>query len=444
MNLKVAEFASKLVFESLPPEVVRTLKHSFIDALACALYGSSKPWSKKLRDVVVDDNSSGNCAFPTFPRNGLPASNAALLMGAYCHAFEQDNLRFPGAGVHPGAAIMCPLLALAQEHKLSGKQLLVSAAAGLEALSRLGVATKHSLERRGFHAPGVIGPVGGAIACASALGASSKQILDASGIAASMSGGILAFSKSKAGGMVKRLHLGRSAEASVKSAQLAMKGFEGPETAIDGHFGLLEAFCPEYETAGLDEALGTRWESSMICFKSFPIHITAHAPLMAAKKLLETNEINLSGIVKIRIFGSEKIVSHHRIYRPADIMQAQYSVPFCLAAGLVVDLRDPDNFNESLLNDLNIQRLLAKIELRKHDTPAKHSWHARVEVEHTDGATFDIDMAQFKGMPSNPFDETDISEKYLLLAKRIKSADKLLEDFFKLEKLSRLPDFSGL
>ena len=125
-------------------------------------------------------------------------------------------------------------------------------------------------------------------------------------------------------------------------------------------------------------------------------------------------------------------------------MQAQSSVPFCLAAGLVVDLRDPDNFNGSLLSDPNIQQLLAKIELRKHDTPVEHSWHTRVKVEHTDGATFDIDMAQFKGMPTNPFDETDISEKYLLLAKRIKSADKLLEELFKLENLSKLPDFSGL
>ena len=86
---------------------------------------------------------------------------------------------------------------------LSGRKLIASAVVGVEALSRLGLATKHSLENRGFHAPGVIGPVGGAIACAAALGANSSQIMNASGIAASMSAGLLAFAKSDGGGMIK-------------------------------------------------------------------------------------------------------------------------------------------------------------------------------------------------------------------------------------------------
>ncbi|MEL0215669.1 MAG: MmgE/PrpD family protein, partial [Burkholderiaceae bacterium] len=203
MNTNIAEFASKLNYQDLPNPVITTIKHSFIDAIACSLYGSTKAWSEMTRDVVVSENQNGTCFFPSFPKSGLPPSSAALLLGSYCHAFELDNLRFPGAGVHPGAVIICPLVALAREHGLSGKKLISSAVVGIEALSRLGLATKHSLENRGFHAPGVIGPVGGAIACAAALGANQQQIINATGIAASMSAGLLAFAKSDGGGMIK-------------------------------------------------------------------------------------------------------------------------------------------------------------------------------------------------------------------------------------------------
>lgn len=439
MNKSIAEFAAKLNYQDLPEPVVTIIKHSFIDAIACALFGSTKVWSEMARDVVASENQNGTCIFPSFPKSGLPPSSAALLLGSYCHAFELDNLRFPGAGVHPGAVIMCPLVALAREYGLSGRKLIASAVVGVEALSRLGLATKHSLENRGFHAPGVIGPVGGAIACAAALGANSKQIMNASGIAASMSAGLLAFAKSDGGGMIKRLHLGRSAEAAVRAAQLAMRGFEGPDTAVDGHFGLLEAFCPEFNKIALTEELGSRWESLSICFKTFPAHITAHAPLMATLELLQTCKLSISEIARITIYASKKVVSHHNIKQPHDIMQAQYSVPFCLAAGLVVDLSDPENFTSDLLQNPVLQAILQRIEVFEHDGPAEHSWHARVKITMQDGQVIENDAAQFRGLPNMPMSDNDISRKFQLLTKRVTVPNHLLSDLMKMEDLQTLP-----
>ena len=439
MNKIVAEFASKLNYQDIPDPVITVIRHSFIDAIACSLYGSTKAWSEMTRDVVVSENQNGTCFFPSFPKSGLPPSSAALLLGSYCHAFELDNLRFPGAGVHPGAVIICPLVALAREHGLSGKKLISSAVVGIEALSRLGLATKHSLENRGFHAPGDIGPVGGAIACATALGANQQQIKNATGIAASMSAGLLAFAKSDGGGMIKRLHLGRSAEASVRAAQLSLSGFEGPDTAIDGQFGLLEAFCPAYDKDALNTELGTKWESLSICFKTFPAHITAHAPLMATLELLNTHKLPISDITKITVHASKKVVSHHNIKQPNDIMQAQYSVPFCVAAGLVVDLSDPENFSSDLLHNPAVKSILQKIEVLEHDKSAEHSWHARVRISMQGGQEFENDAVQFRGLPTMPMNDEDISRKFRLLTKTATIPDRLLSDLMEMEKSEFLP-----
>ena len=100
---------------------------------------------------------------------------------------------------------MCPLV-FGAEYGLSGRKLIASAVVGVEALSRLGYYKALPRKSR-FHTWGYWA-VGGAIACAAALGANEPdyeywQL-------ASMSAGLLAFAKSDGGGMIKRLHLGRS------------------------------------------------------------------------------------------------------------------------------------------------------------------------------------------------------------------------------------------
>src|SRR3569623_241527 len=54
-------------------------------------------------------------------------------------------------------------------------------------------------------------------------------LTQALGIAGSLCGGLLAFAQAGNGAMVKRLHLGRAAEAGILAARRAQRGFEGPD-----------------------------------------------------------------------------------------------------------------------------------------------------------------------------------------------------------------------
>jgi 2-methylcitrate dehydratase PrpD len=51
---------------------------------------------------------------------------------------------------------------VAQENRLEGEALLATIVAGCEVLLRIGKATQHTIETRGFHAPGLTGPFGAA------------------------------------------------------------------------------------------------------------------------------------------------------------------------------------------------------------------------------------------------------------------------------------------
>ncbi|HEX2261032.1 MAG TPA: MmgE/PrpD family protein, partial [Candidatus Binatia bacterium] len=235
---KLARFSVNLSHRQIPPEVFERAKDCVMDTLAVAFYGSTKPWSRCVVGFVRESGGKGKSTVLGQSWKAQ-AAQATLANGVMAHAFELDNVRQPGAGVHPGATAFLPALAIAEERKTDGKALLTAFVTGCEVMSRIGVAAGNSLERRGFHAPGLTGTFGAAVAAGRLLGLNEREMINALGIAGSYSGGLLEFSHCQEGAMVKRLHLGKAGEGGVTAALLAARGFAGPESVLEGKFG----FC---------------------------------------------------------------------------------------------------------------------------------------------------------------------------------------------------------
>ena len=101
-------------------------------------------------------------------------------------------------------------------------------------MSRIGVAAGNSLEQRGFHAPGLTGTFGAAVAAGRLLGFNDTKMVNALGIAASYSGGLIEFSRCQEGAMIKRLHLGKAGEGGVTAALLASRVSPGRKASSKG------------------------------------------------------------------------------------------------------------------------------------------------------------------------------------------------------------------
>ena len=82
-------------------------------------------------DEALATGAGGPCRVPGVPGKTLHVPQAALVAGAFSHAFEYDNLRKPGAGVHAGATVALPALAMAQAVNASGKELIAAIIAGV-------------------------------------------------------------------------------------------------------------------------------------------------------------------------------------------------------------------------------------------------------------------------------------------------------------------------
>jgi 2-methylcitrate dehydratase PrpD len=411
----LADFAARLGFDALPRSVIERATHCLIDAVACAIYGARFPWSRIALEQTSLDPAAGFLPVSTSRAPGA-VREAALVWGTRAHAFELDSLCKPSAGVHPGATVALPALAMAHALGSSGRDLLRAIVAGCEVMFRIGTSTLHTPEKRGFHAPGLNGPFGAAIACGTLMGLSAAQLANALGIAGSLGSGLLAFSRAQGGGMVKRLHMGRAAEGGVLAAQLAAGGFDGPDTVLDGTFGFLQAVCDESDPALLTADLGSTWKIESLCLKQFACHITAHAPVHLLRTLMQRHGFTGADIASLRIGASEKVLSHHAARDPADLMQAQYSVPYCTAMGAYRDLTDPDSVADDVLIDPSIRRLAQMIELAPKRGSAT-GWGVDMGVRLSDGRRFEESIEDFPGCPATPFLPARLRAKFRALTK---------------------------
>ena len=438
---KLAEFAVGLAWDRIPPEVVERAKDCVIDTVGACVYGSQLPWTQTVVEYARRNSAPGECSVFGTPVK-VRAPFACLCNGASAHAFELDALVEPSVGIHPSAALAVPGLAPAQGRKLSGKALLTAYVAGFEVLYRIGHAANHSIEKVGFHSPGVVGVFGTAAVVGRLFDLDARQMANAFGIAGSLSSGLMEFSRT--GGMVKRLHLGRAAEGGFMAAVLARDGYTGPAGVLEGKFGVLNVFCRDAQPERLTKDLGSVWQVMTTKIKRYACHSTAQVPVTLALDLKEKHGISGREVAEIAIAGGEKVVAQHAINEPRDITMMQYSVPFCVAIALHRDPLDPQTFSDATLNDPGIRALArtARVELLK-SAPGYSSSVARLTLKLRNGKVLKAEGHDFKGTPTMPLTRSELLGKFLKLTAH-RDRGKAERLFSQLAEAEKIADFSSL
>jgi 2-methylcitrate dehydratase PrpD len=437
-TVRLAEYAASLRYRDLPAEIVERAKDCVVDTVAAAICGSALPWSRIVIGYAERNGPGGRSRILGSGGPAVQAPAAAFANGALAHSFELDSLTRPGAGVHPGASLLPPALAVAQQQGLGGRALIAAIVAGFEVMARIGRATLHTNEQRGFHAPGTTGPFGAAIAAGHLLRLDAGAMANALGIAGSLACGLLEFARAGSGGMVKRLHLGRASESGVLAASLAQGGFAAPHTVLEGPFGFLRVFCGESDPDALTRGLGEEYATMSLALKRYPCHINAHTAVKAVSALQAEHRFSAADIAGVRVLGSERMATLHNIPEPADLMMAQYSVPFCVALALVRDPRNPDSFDEAALNDRRIRTLCRHV--RVEAAPAQAGAGCTVAVELAGGRRLE------RREEDGTLPPAELGDKFLRLTERALGDDAAalyerlqhLEEEESLEWLGRL------
>ena len=233
------------------------------------------------------------------------------------------------------------------------------------------------------------------------------------------------------------------------AALLASRGFAGPESILEGKFGFCRTFSDSPKLSYLTHRLGQAFETLNICIKRCACHINAHAPIEALQKLREQIDFNSEDIREIVVDGIEKLITHHAIYQPKDLMMAQYSIPFCVALSIYFDPTDPESFDEKKLKDKKILAMMRKVRLKVDHEIEQKGWDraARVTIGLGNKQRHSTLVVHFKGTPRNPMSRLEVEDKARKLTRAILPARQLerlvqaVDDLEKIDEVSRIGQF---
>jgi 2-methylcitrate dehydratase PrpD len=412
-------FSRALDLSRVPDNVVQAAKTLLLDSIGSAVFGARQLWSRIVIDEARADESRGPCTVLGDGDIGLPAAAAALCNGTSMHGFELDDV-MPGALVHPGCVIIPAVLAAAQSANASGTDTLRAVIVGYEAIGRMSLALGTRPSESGFHKTGIVGPAAAALACSVLLGLTEDETACAVGIACSAAGGIKSFAAGSGGGMVKRLHAGRAAEAGVRSASLARRGFTGPPTALDGKFGLIEVYAGgSGDARQLATELGTRWMIREVATKFHPVCGGIQGPVQMTLQLRAGASLRRADITKIVVGTSAFAFNHNGNVEPRDTMEAQYSLPYCVALAALANPADPEAYATSSIDDPTIRAMARRVEMViDPDCDAVHPQQVacKVELHRADGSVGRASTFDPKGSPANPWSRDELEKKFERLA----------------------------
>lgn len=445
-SIKLVEFIASLTAMPLRDDLAQSATLALLDTIGSGLYGANQRWGQIVNDLVLSEHTRGKATLYGSARAVAPV-HAALANGTATHGFELDDVIL-GALVHPGCVVVPSALAAAEQYGVSGERLLKALVAGYEVTDRVALALGAEHNTRGFHTTGIAGAVGATVTAGLVMGFDASQLNNAIGIACSSAAGIKAFTQGT-GGMVKRMHAGRGAEAGVLACELARRGFTGPTQAIDGRFGLLEVFGGSDTNPGqLDRELGASFAINRVWVKVYSccglLHSTAHA----LEALKSDHRITPGQVKQIRVYSGRRAVEQNGDPDPRETMAAQYSIQFSAGVALAKDARDPSAYAEENLQDPTVRALAARTVLgvdKQMDDLFPAHFAARVEVELIDGRVVQKTVIDAHGTPADPCTAAEIEKKFRLLAGAVKtprSVDRIVQAVREVQSAPTLEDLS--
>ncbi len=333
-----AAFVAGLRGETLPPAVADAVRANLLDTLACATAGRTAPGVAEVLSLAQEWGGAPQ-ALIWGTRTRVPAHHAAWVNGVMAHARDYDDTH-DAAVLHAGVSVVPAALAAAELNpQATGADLLAGVAAGLELMCRLGVATTIGIIESGFIYSSLFGYFAATAAAARVAGLDASGIQNAMGIAFSQAGGTHQVTRDAA--LTKRMQPGLAAKTAVMAVQLAQRGIRGAQNIFDGIDGLFRIYLRNgYDPARLRNGLGTRWEFLELSYKPYPCCRFDHTAIDAALAIAGQPGFNPSAVTRIDVKVSgqcyQAVCTPPEMRRhPKTVVQAQFSIPFTVAAALI-------------------------------------------------------------------------------------------------------------
>jgi 2-methylcitrate dehydratase PrpD len=403
----LAEFAAGLRLEDVPESTLTRAKELLLDAMACAIAAER---GEELPQIEAFASFLGGEGTTTVLGEARPLGMApAVLVNGYRITAVTVCDVYTAAHCHVTPEVVPPVLAVAERTGADGAATLAAFVAGLEVATRVARGLVYrEFRSRGWHAPGVVGPFGGAAGVAHLLGLDAERTRHALALAGSQSAGTWA----AWGTPTVKFHQARGALSGTLAGLLAAEGFRGSDEILthpDG--GIYPAYAGGGDAAAAVEGLGSRWELDEISLRMWPSGTPLQPVITALFLLLAEGPVDPSRVSRVVVHVPPHVhAAHARFTVPGGTFEALLSIPYVV--GVVLHDRDAwlpqftaDRYTDPALRDF-IER---RVELEASDSVSRDG--AAVELWAVDGGHRRAEVGVANGHPLNPLSRREVEEK---------------------------------
>jgi len=296
-----------------------------------------------------------------------------------------------------------------------------------------------------WHTTGTVGCFGAATAASAVLRLDATRTAHALANAGTLAAGLQqAF---RADCMSKPMHAGHAAEVGVTTALGAERGLTGALDLLEGERGFGAAMSRDVDWEAALATLGKRFNIVSMSQKNHAACGHAHAAIDAVLALREKHGLAPEQVAHItaKTYRAALEVAGNR--DPHTVFEAKFSLPYCLAAALVVGSVRVDAFADARLRDPAIRRLTERVTMEiepRLDAAFPKQRAAIVEIETIDGERLSHYAPTRKGDPDSPLSDAELKEKARELIAPVLGASATSELIEKLWRLDELGDVSHI
>jgi 2-methylcitrate dehydratase PrpD len=362
--------------------------------------------------------------------------NAALVNGITSHTFDFDDTHLKTI-IHPAGPVASALLALAERHGMSGRDVIDALVLGIDVACRVGNTMYPDHYDRGWHITGSTGTLGAAAGCARLLKLDVTKTGMALGIAASQPVGL----REQFGTMAKPFHPGAAARAGMLSALMASKGFTASPRALEAPRGFVQVASDKRAWNEVTDELGERFEISFNSYKPFACGIVIHPSIDACTRL-RAQGVTPEEVERIELRVHSLVLELTGKKEPKDGLQGKFSVYHGCAVGLIYGRAGEEEYSDAVVNDPRVVATRNKVQATVDNSIDEDSAHVTAVLR--DGRRVEVDVEHAIGSMRNPLSDAQLEAKFSSLVTPVLGEAKAREITALCWKLGSAPDVRTL
>ena len=170
--------------------------------------------------------------------------------------------------------------------------------------------------------------------------------------------------------MTKYISTGWVAQAALTAALLAELGYTGDTQILDGDKGFWHFFGGDrdkWDARLLTDALGQVWRAGGVQYKPYPCEVIIGMAVNPLREILRSNHLSPDDVTSVE-FRSLPILANdcHQNTRIASHIDAQFSVPYCLALAAHEIEAGPAWQDDRTMGDPRVRRFMEKVVVGVH------------------------------------------------------------------------------